>query len=84
MYKIQIVKSAHKALLKIPSDIRKKIADAINKLAFNPHPDGSKKLKGSQFYRIRAGDYRIIYTIEENILTILVVRIGHRKEVYKK
>lgn len=84
MFKIQITKSADKALKKIPNPDRKKIVIAISALSKNPYPPGSKKLKETNFYRIRSGNYRVIYSFEQKMFTILVIRIGHRKEIYKK
>ena len=59
------------------------IKGAIAELADNPRPHGYKKLKGEDAYRIRVGDYRIIYEIEDNIILVTVVSVGHRKDVYK-
>ena len=58
---------------------------AVEKLVTNPYPSGSKKLMGSEsIYRIRVGDYRIIYNIQSSVLTIEVIKVGHRREVYRK
>ncbi len=59
------------------------IKTAIYSLAANPRPHGCKKLKGRDGYRIRVGDYRIIYNIFDNILTVDVVALGHRKDIYE-
>ena len=77
--------SALKELQKIPKVFSLKIISAIDKLAENPRPPGVKKLKGKQetFYRIRTGDYRVIYLIEDEIQVVEVTRIGHRKDIYK-
>jgi mRNA interferase RelE/StbE len=84
MYRISFKKSAQKELASIPKPHNKSIADAIDKLANNPRPDGVKKLKGDyNAYRIRVGDYRVIYTIEDEIKIIEIQRIRHRKEAYK-
>ncbi|MHB1558699.1 MAG: type II toxin-antitoxin system RelE family toxin [Isosphaeraceae bacterium] len=57
---------------------------AIRQLADDPHPPGSRKLKGTNdLYRIRAGDYRILYTVEGRRLVVLVVNVGHRRDVYR-
>ena len=84
MYNIEITSSASKQLKKIFIEYRKGIVSKIEDLADNPHPPGSKKLRGSEYFRIRVGDYRIVYSIYEKDIKILIVRIGHRKEVYKK
>jgi mRNA interferase RelE/StbE len=84
MYKLEILTSAHKALHKINHEDRAAIAKAINNLSENPRPNGYKKLKGSELYRIRTGDYRVIYQIDNAKLLVLVVRIGHRREIYRR
>ncbi|MCH7827105.1 MAG: type II toxin-antitoxin system RelE/ParE family toxin [Bacteroidetes bacterium] len=66
-----------------PKD-RALIAEEINKLSNNQRPYGYKKLKGNKFYRIRIGNFRVIYKINNEKLLVLVVRVAHRKEVYKK
>ncbi|MFC0776288.1 type II toxin-antitoxin system RelE family toxin [Terrimonas alba] len=60
------------------------IKAAIYSLADNPRPHGYKKLKGRDAYRIRSGDYRIIYSIFDKILTVEVIAIGHRKDIYEQ
>jgi len=84
MYKIEILSTADKNLRRINSKDREKIAQGINKLSNNPRPQGSKKLKGSDFYRLRIGDYRVIYLIKEKQLIVIIVRIGHRREIYRQ
>ena len=74
MYVIEIKKSAFKELAQITPPYYKKIAEAIDILAANPRPDGIKKLKGSEAYRMRVADYRIIYTIED-VIRLLVMSI---------
>ena len=85
MYSISIMPSALKELQTILKVFSLKIISAIDKLAENPRPPGVKKLKGKQetFYRIRTGDYRVIYLIEDEIQVVEVTRIGHRKDIYK-
>ena len=70
----------------IPKDMRKLVFERIDKLKTNPRPDGVEPLQGAEkgFFRIRQGDYRIVYSIQDQKLLILIVRIVHRKEVYKK
>ncbi len=67
----------------IPSHDLKRIIDRINLLADDPQPPGSTKLSGKDYYRIRQGDYRIVYEIIESRLVIVVIKIGHRREVYR-
>jgi len=84
MYQIELTKGAIKQLNKLPTNIKERIEAQILDLAIEPRPDGVKKLKGDEnYYRIRVGDYRIIYEIYDEILLITVVRVGHRSKIYK-
>jgi mRNA interferase RelE/StbE len=86
MYTIIISESAFKQLNKLQKPIVKKIELAINKLSENPRPIGVKKLKGiinEDLYRIRSGDYRIVYSIEDKVQIVDIRKIGHRKDIYK-
>jgi mRNA interferase RelE/StbE len=82
MYNIRIEKAVLKTLEKISEPYYSKIKFAILKLAKNPRPQGYKQLKGRDGFRIRVADYRIIYDIFEDILTIEIIDLGHRKDVY--
>ncbi|MDF3077736.1 MAG: type toxin-antitoxin system RelE/ParE family toxin [Sphingobacteriaceae bacterium] len=82
-YRISIKVSVYKKLEKLPSKIESRIVEEIQSLAANPRPAGCKKLKGLDGYRIRVGDYRIVYQIKDSVLIILVLDIGHRKNIYK-
>ena len=83
-YRIEVKRSAAKALKKIPKAEQKRIADKIDSLAEDlPNPDTTKMEGNNPFHRIRVGDYRIIYDIQEDILLILVLKIGHRKDIYR-
>jgi mRNA interferase RelE/StbE len=83
-YEIIIKSSTEKSFGKLEKAQQIKIIRAIENLAVNPRPQGFKKLKSlAELYRIRVGDYRIIYSIDNNVLIITVVKIGHRKEIYK-
>lgn len=82
-YKIEIKESAVKELNSIPRKDLKKIVQKIRSLSDNPRPNGCVKLSGRERYRIRQGDYRILYSIENEILVVYVIKIGHRKEVYR-
>jgi len=83
MYKVKIEKTVEKALLKINEPYFSKIKIAILSLSTNPRPNGYKKLKGRDGYRIRVADYRIIYDVFDDILLIEVIELGHRKDIYK-
>lgn len=83
-YNVVLSKTAEKDLYKLPSQIISKIIPALQSLENNPRPSGCKKLKGfTNLWRIRVGNYRIIYAIDEVITLVDVREIGHRKDVYK-
>ena len=83
-YQIEWRKSTSKDFRKIPKNLTQRIVDAVNLLADNPHPVGSTKLAGSDCaYRIRVGDYRVIYEVYEEKVVIEVVKVGHRKDIYR-
>lgn len=83
-YKVEISKRALKQLNKLSSEFQERIQAKIDDLASEPGPNGVKKLKNRENgYRIRVGDYRILYDIYDDILLITVVEIGHRSKVYK-
>lgn len=83
-YKIEILRSAAKSLKKIPEPDRKRISKKIDELAEQLPIHEESKMKGNNpFHKIRVGDYRIIYEIQDEILVILVVKIGHRKDIYR-
>jgi mRNA interferase RelE/StbE len=84
-YKIIVSKLAQKEIKDLPKNELPKVVDKINQLSDNPRPEGCKKLQGSSedLWRIRSGDYRIIYCIDETIRIIDVRRVAHRKDVYR-
>ncbi len=82
-YIIELTKTAAKELKKLERPIQLRLAEALESLTTNPRPDGVKKLSGvGDLWRIRVGDYRIIYTIEDEIVLITVVRLRHRRDAY--
>jgi mRNA interferase RelE/StbE len=84
-YKVYWKKSAQKELKKLSKPIIPKIISAVEGLAENPYPPNSRKYLGTEHtFRIRVGSYRIIYTVVDEILTIEIIKIGHRKDIYKK
>jgi mRNA interferase RelE/StbE len=85
MYAITISQSALKELQRLQKPTVKKIERAITELANNPRPAGVKKLKGNteDLYRIRSGDYRVVYSIEDEIKVVDIRKIGHRKDIYR-
>ena len=82
-YEIFFRKSIEKDFKVIPKNELKKIIKRIGKLAENPRPHGCEKLTGQDRYRLRQGNYRIVYSIQDNKLTIWVVKVGHRKGIYR-
>lgn len=82
MYQLVIDRSAQKQLGKIPPPHFNRIIKAINNLADNPRPTGCKKLTGRSGYRIRIGNYRVIYNIDDKILIVFIIDAGHRKNIY--
>ncbi len=82
-YSIQFVPSARKAIDSLPKGMRDRIAKKIDALALDPFPPGSRKLTGDKAFRIRVGDYRVIYDVTHKVLVILVLRVAHRKDVYR-
>ena len=83
-YQIRILPAAEKSLSKLPKKMQLRIQGAITVLASNPLPPVAKKLVGRDNYRLRVSDYRIVYSIHENILTVKIISIGHRREIYKR
>ena len=84
-YLIELSRAAEKSLAALPGEARKRIASKIDSLAEDPRPDGATKLSGMEnIYRLRAGDYRILYEIRDRVLIVLVLTIGHRKDVYRR
>ena len=83
LYKVDLKSSVGKDFRSIPKNDRKKILQRIESLAVDPRPKGCEKLTGQNKYRIRQGDYRIIYTIFDKELTVWVVKVGHRKDIYR-
>jgi mRNA interferase RelE/StbE len=83
-YQIRILPAAEKSLSKLPKKMQLRIQGAITVLASNPLPPVAKKLVGRDSYRLRVSDYRIVYSIHENILTVKIISIRHRSEIYKR
>jgi len=83
MYQITILEVAQENVKSIDKPFRLKIYDKIFSLGSKPHPVGSIKLTNSEVYRIRIGDYRVLYEIDENNKKIEISRIKHRKDAYK-
>jgi mRNA interferase RelE/StbE len=82
-YRIEVKKSAVKELSQIPKKDLVKTVKKINSLADNPRPKGSKKLSREEKYRMRYGKYRILYLIKDDLLVIYVIKVAHRKDIYR-
>lgn len=82
MYELVFFKKVIKTLININEPYYSAIKEAIQNLAQNPRPFGYKKLKGKTTYRIRVGDYRVIYDIKKEILVVEIIDVGHRKNIY--
>ena len=84
-YRIEVNKSARKEIAALPKREQRRVVSAIEALSDDPRPEGVRKLTGTEdAYRLRVGDYRIVYQIADNVLTVFVVRVGHRKDVYRR
>jgi mRNA interferase RelE/StbE len=82
-YKVYFKESVEKDLSAIPKKDLQNILRRIETLSQNPRPQGHEKLTGQERYRVRQGHYRIVYSIQDQQLTVWVVKVGHRKEVYR-
>lgn len=82
-YRIVFKQSVAKDLRPIPKKDVQRILECINGLADDPRPVGVEKLGGDEKYRIRQGNYRILYVIEDDIITVTIVKVGHRRDVYR-
>ena len=82
-FRILIRRKAQKQLARIPASDYNKVKQAIMALAEDPRPPGSKKLKGRPAWRLRQGDFRVIYEIQDRKLFIIVLGIGHRRDIYR-
>jgi mRNA interferase RelE/StbE len=83
-YNIEVRPAALRQLRKIDPEARRRIQAAVEILSETPRPPGAKKLVGGQGeWRVRTGDYRIVYEIHDDVLVVLVVAVGHRREIYK-
>jgi mRNA interferase RelE/StbE len=84
-FSVVLKPAAMRDLRKLPADAQRRIAARIDALAGDPRPPGAETLQGaSDLYRVRVGDFRILYQVEDDALAVLVVRIGHRREVYRR
>jgi mRNA interferase RelE/StbE len=84
VYRLEIKRFAAKEIRRMPEPTRRKTLAAIRSLATDPRPQGCKKLTGAELYRLRVGNCRILYEIDDDQLFILVFRAGHRRDVYRQ
>jgi mRNA interferase RelE/StbE len=83
-YTVTISKSAAKELSKLPKEVNNRIIPVIVSLEENPRPLGATKLKGSSGnWRVRVGDYRVVYSIDDSVLIVDIRKVGHRKDIYE-
>ncbi len=83
-YRVLLLRSSERERRKLPSKIRKRVNQALLNLEVDPRPPGCTKLKGYRNrWRIRIGDYRVIYRVKDNEIEVLVLKIAHRREVYR-
>jgi mRNA interferase RelE/StbE len=83
-YRIEVRPAATRALKRIDHRERDRIRGAIALLGEDPRPPGAKALRGRDAFRVRVGDYRIIYTVADEVLLVVVVTLGHRRDVYER
>jgi mRNA interferase RelE/StbE len=83
-YEVEFSRGAKKQFRKLPIDVQQRIQTKINELAIEPRPNGVKKLQGDDnSYRVRVGDYRVVYELDDDVLIITVIKVGHRSDIYK-
>jgi mRNA interferase RelE/StbE len=84
-YRIEFSPAAERQFKKLPKEIQLRLKPRLDGLMNNPFPRGAKKLSGEEnIYRLRVGDHRIIYQVQQETLLVLVVKLGHRKEIYRR
>ncbi|HEX3903800.1 MAG TPA: type II toxin-antitoxin system RelE/ParE family toxin [Polyangia bacterium] len=82
-YRLEVKRSAAKEIADLPKADCQRVVAKIQLLANNPRPHGCEKLSGAEKYRVRQGDYRILYEIDDSAKSVIIVKIGNRKEVYR-
>lgn len=82
-YRLELESRAKKEFVSLPKEVQLRFAAVFDDLSKNPRPPGAKKLTGQEGYRVRKGDYRILYTINDKQSLVRIYRIGHRREVYR-
>ena len=83
-YRLEILPTAQRELASLPLKDRKKVDERIHSLAVEPRPPGAKALRGHKgLFRLRVGRYRVIYQVRDDVLVVLIVKVGHRRDVYR-
>jgi mRNA interferase RelE/StbE len=84
-YRVELSKAAERQFKGLSRRVQARLTSRIDRLAEDPRPPGSKRLSGAQdLYGIRIGDYRVIYAIQHEVLLVLLLKVGHRREVYRR
>jgi len=82
-YTVEIKRSAEKEMDRLPNKIHRHISEKILALEANPRPPGTRKLQGGEGYRLRIGDYRVLYTVDDQTRHVFVYSVAHRREAYR-
>ncbi len=82
-YQVELRRKAQRSLDKLPKDDFNEVISVVKGLADSPRPKGVEKIKSAGLWRIRQGDYRIVYSIDDGQKTVTILRIGHRREIYR-
>lgn len=83
-YRVEVLPAAVREIRKLPPEAKRRVQAVIELLSENPRPPAATKLTARPEWRVRTGDYRVLYRIDDDILTIVVVRAGHRRDVYER
>ncbi len=83
-YRIEILPVASREIRKLPPEAKRRVQAVVELLAEDPRPPAAKKLVARPEWRVRTGDYRVIYRIDDDVLTVVVVRAGHRRDIYSR
>jgi mRNA interferase RelE/StbE len=83
-YRIEVTPAAARQLRKLEPQIARRVQGAIEMLAVDPRPPASRPLRGRPGYRVRVGDHRLLYTVQDDVLIVVVIRLGHRRDVYDR
>ncbi len=83
MYTVRLKRSAEKELERLPEEVFQRVVDALLRLETEPRPQGCKKLRGAEDYRVRVGAYRVLYAIDDASETVEVLAVAHRRDVYR-